>query len=393
MTTTGRQLVALDLPGGPEFVRQLRAAWDRGQAVLPVDQRLAAPARHRLLDTMAPSIVIDSAGIHQRPGGVPVLDGDALIVATSGTTGYPKGVVLTHTAIAASAAATNARLAIDPDTDRWFATLPLAHIGGLAVVTRALASGTPVTVVPTFDPVATDDARRTGHTRTSLVVTALARVNARGWRTILVGGSAMPTELPSNCMRTYGMTETGSGVVYDGFPLQGVGVTIADDGEILLDGPMLLRAYRGLDGPGSADPDGFDPKDSSGRFATGDVGRFDHHGALQVFGRTGDVIVTGGEKVWPDAVERALVGLPNVRDYAVAGQPDSTWGSRVTLFVVPSGLAPRLAEARELVRSAFAAYAAPRALVLLDALPRTESGKVDRTTLSTLTIPPIEHLL
>lgn len=394
------ELIAIDLPGGPEFVDHLRKAWGNGNAVLPIDQRLAPPARQRLLDTLSPSVIIDASGSHQRSGGVPVLPGDALVVATSGTTGEPKGVVLTHDAVTASARATNARLGIDPSRDRWLATLPLAHIGGLAVVTRALASDTPVTVLPSFDPDRTNAAVASGHTRTSLVVTALARVDPAGWQTILVGGSSMPPHLPPNCVRTYGMTETGSGIVYDGVALQGIEITLIDDGEIIVGGPTLFRAYRGAEGPGTADPVGLDPKDSDGRFHTGDVGRFSAQGMLEVFGRKGDVMVTGGEKVWPDAVERALAGLAGsqglrgVAEFAVAGQPDAEWGSRVTLFVVPSPgqTLPRLAEVRELVKNSIAGFAAPRAIVAVDVMPRTSSGKIDRKLLRALTTGPIEQM-
>ena len=376
-----RRLVAVDLPPGIAFVEALRSCWDDGDAVLPIDPRLAVPAKAALLDLLRPEVIVNASGRSTRDDAVPVLDGDALVVATSGTTGEPKGVVLTHDAVNASAAATNARLGIDPTTDRWLATLPVAHIGGLSVITRALASSTPFTIVDRFDPEIVNAARTTGHTRTSLVVTALQRVEREGWRTILVGGSAMPEALPDNCVRTYGMTETGSGVVYDGFALRGVGITLGEDGEILIEGPMLFRAYRSDDG--TATPEGFDPKDDAGRFATNDAGRFRPDGRLEVLGRRGDVIVTGGEKVWPDAVERVLRSAFAGLDAAVAGQPDPEWGQRVTLFVAAGATPPSLDEVRSVVRDSLAGYCAPRALIMLDGpLPRTPSGKVNRTMLS-----------
>ena len=382
-----RRLVAVDLPPGAAFVDELRRCWAEGDAALPIDPRLAGPAKAALLDMLRPEVSVDASGRSTRDDGVPVLDGDALVVATSGTTGEPKGVVLTHDAVNASAAATNARLAIDPARDRWLATLPVAHIGGLSVITRALASGTPLTIVDRFDPEVVDAARSTGHTRTSLVVTALQRVDPQGWRTILVGGSAMPEALPDNCVRTYGMTETGSGVVYDGFALEGVGITLGVDGEILIDGPMLFRAYRSADG--AATPEGLDPKDDAGRFATDDAGRFQADGRLEVLGRRGDVIVSGGEKVWPDAVERVLRSAFVDLDAAVAGQPDPEWGQRVTLFVAAGSTTPSLGEVRAVVRDSLAGYCAPRALVVLDGpLPRTSSGKVNRSLLSTRMTPP-----
>src|SRR5947209_6837892 len=135
-----RRLVPLRLPGGPDFVDALRRAWDDGDAILPVDTRLSDRAADRLLSSMR----VDD----------PVEEGDALVVATSGTSGEPKGVVLTHDAMLASALATSARLRVDSARDRWLACLPLAHVGGLSVVTRALLTQTPLTVQDGFDAAA-----------------------------------------------------------------------------------------------------------------------------------------------------------------------------------------------------------------------------------------------
>ena len=119
----------------------------------------------------------------------------------------------------ASAVATSARLDVDPDRDRWVACLPLAHIGGLSVVTRSLVTGTPCTVLDRFDATAVEAEARRGATLVSLVATALGRCDASGYRAVLLGGAAPPTALPANVVTTYGMTETGSGCVYDGRPL------------------------------------------------------------------------------------------------------------------------------------------------------------------------------
>src|SRR5688572_21980844 len=159
---------------------------------------------------MRPSVVVDETGQHQTlTGGEPVEEGDALVVATSGSTGEPKGVVLTHDAVAASAAATSARLEVT-GRDHWLACLPLSHVGGLAVVTRALCTGTGLTVLPRFDPVAVQSASAT---LVSLVATALRRIDATSFRRVLLGGAAPPDDLPANVVTTYGMTETGSGIV------------------------------------------------------------------------------------------------------------------------------------------------------------------------------------
>ncbi|HEX5366485.1 MAG TPA: fatty acid--CoA ligase family protein [Acidimicrobiales bacterium] len=356
-----RRLRVVEARGGDAFVDTLRRAWDAGDAVLPLDPRLPPPARRTVLAAARP---------HE-----PVEEGDALVVATSGTTGEPKAVVLTHQAVAASARATSARLGVDPTVDRWLACLPLAHVGGLAVVTRALLGGTPLTVHDGFDAGAVEAAARTGGaTLVALVPTALRRVDASLFRTVVLGGTAMPAGLPPNAVTTYGMTETGSGVVYDGEPLDGVEVRVTG-GQVHLRGPMLLRGYR----------DGTDPRDGAGWLATGDAGRWDEAtGRLHVEGRIGDVIVTGGEKVWPAAVERALAGWDAVAEVAVVGHPDPEWGQAVVAVVVPArpGDPPRLEEARAVVRAALPAYAAPRRLVVVPALPRTGLGKVARRALA-----------
>lgn len=381
------ELVALDVPAGPAFVDALQRAWGDGDAATPIDQRLPAPAVRSLRSALRPSAVIGSDGERRRlDGGWPVEPGDALVLATSGTTGQPKGVVLTHQSVAASAAATNRRLAVDPGLDRWLACLPVAHVGGLAVVTRALLGSVPLTVLDGFDATAVDAVARRARAegrrvRVSLVATALARVQADAFHTVLLGGAAPPGDLPANVVVTYGMTETGSGVVYDGLPLDGVEVTIGDGtigtaGEVLLRGPMLLRAYR----------DGTDPRIGDGWLPTGDAGTIDSTGRLTVSGRMAEVVVTGGEKVWPAAVERVLAGVPSVAEVAVGGRADPEWGQRVVAYVVPRdrGTPPSLDELRGAVKAQLGAWAAPRQLLLVDGLPRTPGGKVRRSELSTL---------
>jgi O-succinylbenzoic acid--CoA ligase len=338
--------------------------------VLPIDPRLPRPAVEVLL--------------HALRVGEPVEDGDALVVATSGTTGEPKGVVLTHDAVRASAMATSARVVVDSDRDTWLACLPLAHVGGLSVVTRALVTGTPLVVHPGFDAHAVERAAvEEGVTLVSLVATALRRVDPSLFRTIVLGGSAAPAVRPANVVATYGMTETGSGIVYDGSPLDGVDIDIAVDGgvgtggggtgEISVRGPMLLRCYR----------DGRDPKDADGWYRTGDVGSWLPDGRLEVRGRIDDVIITGGENVWPDAVEAVLAALPSVHEVAVVGRDDDEWGQRVVAVVVPSDASapPSLDEVRGAVKEVLGAWAAPRAMELVDTLPRTSLGKVRRGAL------------
>jgi o-succinylbenzoate---CoA ligase len=367
------ELVALSVPSH-RFHTDLRRAWDDGDAVFPLDSRLAPHARQAVLTAMAPTVVQDPNGDRTRwPGGRPVEIGDALVVATSGTTGAPRGVVLTHDAVHASAIATSDRVTVDPRSDRWLACLPLAHVGGLSVVIRALVTGTPLTILPAFDAAEVEQQARGGATLVSLVPTALRRIDPALFRVIVLGGAAPPETLPANVMTTYGMTETGSGVVYDGVPLGGVDVAIdEEDGSIMLKGPMLLRCYR----------DGTDPKHSGGWLTTGDIGELDGDGRLVVHGRRDDLIITGGENVWPDPVEKVLAELPGVADVAVAARDDEDWGQRVVAFVVPSAEGPPTLDAlRGAVKAALAPHAAPRELVLVDEIPRTSLGKVRRGAL------------
>jgi O-succinylbenzoic acid--CoA ligase len=352
------RLLAIAAPTGPRFVVELTEAWANGDAVLPLDPRLPLPAVRAIVGAMRPAVLIDETGQHELlPDPLPTADGDALVVVTSGTTGEPKGAVLTHDAVNASAQATSARLQVDPDRDSWLAVLPVAHIGGLSVVTRALLTATPL--------VFEGDA-----TLVSLVPTQANRLDLSPFRVVLVGGGADWRDRPANVVRTYGMTETGSGIAYDGVPLDDVEVRADDDGQLWVRGPMLLRAYR----------DGTDRRDHDGWFPTGDSGRVDGAGRVTVDGRIGDVIVTGGEKVWPVPVEEALKDHLAVADAAVAGVPDPRWGQRVVAWIVPAdgSEAPALRELVTLVRETLPPYASPKELRVVDRLPRTAIGKIQR---------------
>ena len=337
------RLVFLAAHGEP-FVEALRRTWDRGDVVVPVDPRLPPWSVRDLLDRFGPT---------------PVEPGDALVVATSGSTGEPKGVVLTHDAVRWAAATTNRALGVDPVADTWLVQLPLAHVGGLGVVTRALRSGTPITF-DLDDPFAT---------LTSAVPTQLERADHSRFRAVLVGGSSdWRRDRGANVVRTYGLTESYGGVVYDGVPLPGVDVRVVD-GEVQLRCGSLLRCYA----------DGTVPL-VDGWLPTGDDGEWD--GArLTVHGRRGDVIVTGGEKVWPEAVERVLRAVDGVADVAVVGRPDDEWGHVVTAVVVASGDPPTLDELRDAVSASLPRWCAPRRLELRHELPTTALGKVRRSAL------------
>ncbi len=363
------------MPAGPVYVDAIRRVWDAGDAFAPLDLRLPPEEQARQVAAIAPTVVVDEHGErHRVEGGRPTEAGDALLIATSGTTGNPKVAIHTHAGVEASARAVSAALAVDPTADRWLACLPVAHIGGLSVILRSIITGTPVEVHDHFSPTATVEALGRGATLASFVTRALAQVPAEQFRAILLGGAAPPPDRPANAIATYGLTETGSGVVYEGRPLAGVEVSFGPGGEILLRCPMLLRAYR-------HNPE---PLDTDGWFPTGDLGHPGPDGELVVEGRGDDVIVTGGEKVWPDRVEAVLARHPAVAEVAVVGRPDPDWGHRVVAVVVPADPAapPRLEELRAAVKEALGPWYAPRELELRsEVLPRTSLGKIRRNAL------------
>jgi o-succinylbenzoate---CoA ligase len=361
------RLVVLTQPADASLVTALHDIWAAGDAVSVIDPTYPDGALAAMLDALAPHEIRWPDRIEHRESP-PLADGDALVVTTSGSSGQPKAAVLTHTAVAASADATSAALQVTSN-DHWLACLPLTHIGGLSVVTRAIITGTALTVHSRFDASQVDASPAT---LTSLVGTALGRIDTGRWRRILVGGSAPPPNRPPNCVATYGMTETGSGIVYDGVPLDGVTLRTDDNQQLWINSPTLLRAYR----------DGTNPT-VDGWFPTGDLGTVHDDGTISVQGRRGDVINTGGEKVWPSVVEQRLSAHPGVRDVVVIGRPDAEWGQRVVAIIVPADPAepPTLEPLRSWVIDALPRHAAPREIELRTTLPRLPSGKIDRRSL------------
>ena len=369
------RLIALDMPASKTFVDLVQRAWSNGDAVLPIDQRLRPAGKKMLLDTMAPSEIIDASfTASSLPNGRPMQDGDALVIASSGSTGAPKGIIHTHSSLLAGAQASASRLQLTSD-DHWLVCIPVSHVGGFSVISRALHIGAALTLLPAFDVAAVQEAAKNGATHASLVATALSRIDASLFRTILLGGSSAPDNLPSNVIATYGMTETGGGVVYNGQPLDNVEIKIVD-GEIFLRCPMLMRAYR----------DDQTISITDGWYATGDIGEIDENGKLSVRGRQSDMIITGGENVWPSVVEYSLTSHPLVNQVVVRGMPDTTWGQRVVAYVVlnDSSQTPEvklLSDLREHVKQTLPAFCAPQQIVVLADIPRTSLGKVDAQAL------------
>ena len=263
------------------------------------------------------------------------------------------------------------------------------HVAGLLVWLRSRALGTDPVLQDGFDVDAVANETRTQHV--SLVPTMLARLLDAGadlsrFDTVLLGGAAPPPGLLTrareagvNVVTLYGMTETCGGCVYDGLPLDGVEVRVADDGRIWLAGETLMRGYRGgAELTAAVFHDGW--------LRTSDVGRLDDDGRLEVLGRADDVIVTGGENVPAAVVARLLRTHAKVADAAVVGRPDDEWGEVVVAVCVPQDPddPPSLTELRHHVLASMPAHAAPRERWLVDALPRNDMGKVSATELQRL---------
>jgi o-succinylbenzoate---CoA ligase len=379
------QLVAIALPR-PAAARAILAAWETGEAVLPLDPGAPAPELARALAAARPTHLVDGDGRRRLPGGEPVEPGVAAVLATSGTGGPPKVAELGGDAIGFSAKVVSAALEAGPG-DRWLCCLPVHGVAGLAVLARAWHAGLPVDVHDRFDP-ATVGAAAGRATLVSLVPTMLRRLLAAGadpagFRRVLVGGGPIPADLVEaaarrgiGLVRTYGLTETFGGVVHDGHPLDGAELRISAGDEIEVSGPMLFRRYRG-------DPRRTAAVLRAGWLRTGDLGRLDRDGRLQVLGRRDELVVSGGVNVHPDEVEAVLAAHPAVAEAAVTGRPDPEWGQRVTAFVVPRDPAdpPTLAGLRAFVLQRLAPAKAPRELVLVPALPRGPSGKLLRRRL------------
>ena len=363
------ELVCLDMPNGPLFIDRVRRAWDDGDAIFPLDQRLPTVAKRSLVDQVAPTLICSTNGETTHTGRH-TEDGDAVVVATSGTTGQAKAVILTMNAVEASARATSQRLGVRDD-DCWLACLPPAHVGGLSVILRSIIMGTKVIAIPAFSVEGYNEASDAGATLVSLVATALQRVDASRYRTIVLGGAKPPENRPLNCVTTYGLTETGSGIVYDGVPLDDVEVQIRES-VVYVRGPMLMRAYR----------DGTTPLDSEGWLRTGDKGSLSSSGALSIDGREGDLIITGGENVWPDVVEYSLRAHSAIQDVCVAGVVDSVWGHAVHAWVVATpGVSVSLEELRDHVKETLPAHCAPQYVHFISEIPRTALGKPQRNLL------------
>lgn len=384
---TGQQVLSLMLPA-------LATALDgSGPALLPLP---TGAARRQTIDTLRPDLPVET-------------DEVALVVPTSGSTDVPKGALLTTRALRASAAATHERLG---GPGQWLLALPVTHMAGLMVLVRSLAAGTQPQVLDLYGgfdtgAFASATARLSAAERryTSLVPTQLRRlldagIDLTAYDAILLGGAPAPDpllaqagEAGARVVTSYGMTETCGGCVYDGRPLDGVDISVGEDGSggageggspghcgrISIGGPVLFSGYR-------LRPDLTAEALVEDRYRTNDVGRWSSDGRLEVLGRTDDVIVSGALKVSAAVVERVLNAHPEVRLCAVVAQPDDEWGERVVAVIEPRtwGHVPSLDDLRAFAAASLDPAALPREVVVLGILPMLASGKPDRLAVRTV---------
>lgn len=413
--------VALAATNSLETICFILALVELGEPFVPLHPRLTERERSAILDEVRPLLVLDrdAYGAFAAPPGARMQraipeERCLAVVYTSGTSGRSKGAMLSRRAFAASAEASAENLGWT-EADRWLACLPLAHVGALSVVTRCLLARRTIVLEEAgagdVELLAATMAREEV-TLASLVPTLLSRLFALtpAWapppslRAILLGGAGARAPLLEEARRrqvpvltTYGLTEACSQVTTQrygtppapgegsGEPLRKFEVRIAG-GEIQVRSAALMSGYF----PPGVHPDPFLP---DGFLRTGDLGRFDERGRLHVLTRRTDLIVTGGENVYPAEVEQVLLELPGVRAACVFGVEDETWGQLVAAALVAEEPPSPAAVVRHL-GSALASFKHPRMIAFVGELPATASGKVDRTAARRLAEPllvPLER--
>jgi len=432
--------VAVLLNNDPVYVVLVHALAALGAVLVPLNLRLTPGELRELLEAAEPSLLIHGGALGkqaleaarclpavrvlataalntlpEKPGRSlfgPRLDLDQAILFTSGTTGRPKGVRLSLANHLASALGSEQRLGVD-EGDRWLLCLPLYHVGGLAVVLRSVIYGTTVVLHESFDARTVRQAlERDRISAVSLVPTMLTRLlqtsdAARfpdSLRFALLGGGPIAPELVARARRrsirlapTYGLTEAASQVCTlvpeelaargdsVGRPLAGLELRVLNErgrdqspgtpGEICVRGPQVTAGYLNP------------PKErervlASGWLCTGDIGALSPDGYLTLLDRRSDLIVSGGENIYPSEVESVLLSHPDVAAAAVVGRADPEWGQVVHAFIVAeTGGRPRAEQLVAHCRAELAGFKLPRRVHFVAALPLTASGKLRRAEL------------
>ncbi|PTL80778.1 o-succinylbenzoate--CoA ligase [Vitiosangium sp. GDMCC 1.1324] len=399
-----------------------------GAVLAPLNARLTRAELQPLAEDVAPRLTLALTGLVERlPGAEPLETfADAVrtpeshcepletktprvILFTSGTTGRPKGAVLTEGNFRASSRCSEANLGAHPGP-RWLGTLPLFHVGGLAMLTRTAYDGGCLVLRERFDA---DDTNRAideeGVTHASFVATTLERVlDARRdrpvpstFRLALIGGGPVPAPLLERAraagilsLQTYGLTEACSQVTTEhpdeangrtaGRPLPGLEIRIVGpggetvgpgkEGDIEVRGPTVMAGYLNR-------PEATSEALRDGWLRTKDVGMLDERGRLKVLSRRTDLILRGGENIYPAELEAVLASHPKVYEVAVVGVPNVRWGEVPVAFVTTRGGAPLPEDLEAWCRESLAGFKVPARFLAIEALPRNAMGKVERTVL------------
>ncbi len=433
--------VGVLLPGDARFAAWFHAIALAGRVSLPINLRLTAAELARQLEDARVGWLIGAAGderlaaleaqvpglracaapaLESLPAPAGALPGERVdpdpdtaftVLYTSGTSGRSRGACLSRANFLASAEGSMERLGTVV-AERWLACMPLFHVGGLSILMRSVRFGGPVRLLPRFDAAEVSDALDAGDiAAVSLVPTMLSRLLAHrgtrpappGLNTILLGGAAAAPELLARALAagypvcpTYGLTEACSQVATAAppsvgatqlqpmRPLQGTDLRIVHDGsdvppgmpgEILVRGPTVMRGY--LD-----DPQATERALQGGWLHTGDIGCLDAAGGLQVLDRRDDLIVSGGENIYPAEIEAVLLEYPDVEEAGVAGVPDDDLGARVVAWIVATpGKSLDGETLQRHCRRHLAGFKQPREFRFVESLPRTASGKLQRRRL------------
>ena len=372
--------VAIVLAPGEQFAIYLHAIWLLGAVAVPIDPN--TPPEQVAERTGELTVVIsDLLDGHEDPAArlatTHDLDAPAVVIYSSGSSGAAKAIELSFGNFWWSAAGSAVALGVDAN-ERWLCCLPVSHVGGLSILVRAAIYGTAATVHERFEleAVLNELNSPAGPTLVSLVPTTLQRLLDSGLRSpanlrwVLLGGGPISEQLLERAeaasvavAASYGMSEACSQIVTRGAPLFCTRVALGESDEILVRGPTVARQCQPV-------------------LSTGDIGRWNATGELELVGRKSDLIISGGENVSPEAVEAVLAEHPAVADVAVVGREDAEWGEVVTAIVVlDGGQAATSEQLIEFCRPLLSPHQRPKRIEFRDSLGRNSAGKLRRKEL------------
>ena len=412
--------ILIYLPCGVELIEIILACFEIGAVAAPISPKLTEGERNVVIDKIQPKLIITSwnkklpdfpspipvSCIEELPNassGCSVIKNDYIynrdditaIILTSGTTGIPKAVQLTYGNFEASCNNWNEFLKFQSN-DQFLCCLPLHHIGGLAVMLRALMFGFSVNLVSTFEAkLVLDTIIKYPVSIISLVPTMLKRIldlegglkAIKSLRWILLGGGPSPKYLLDLCIKeklnivkVYGMSETCSGTVglklldepqnklYAGRPFNGAKIW-TENNELYISGPMVMKGYVG-------------EAATNGHHNSHDLGQVDNGNLVFLDIRRKDLIITGGENVNPLEVEEALLQIEGVTDVAVIGVEDVEWGEKVVAYIVNSEFGIPSSEFRMKLKGQISDFKIPKEFIQVSSIPRNELGKIEYKKLS-----------